>query len=211
MKLALLTRQGVAGLLLAGMALLALAGQTRPANAQSLLAGLDPAKQDRRAQWLRANRAASLQRARAGARALLAQVRRDLAHHGVPPDLAAIAVLESGLRPRQISGDGFGGLWQLSASLARRHGLRVDQHQDQRLDPRLSTRAAAAHLKFLHRLFDDWTLAVAAYNCGKGRVQRALRRTGGGDFALLAKKRALPGRAINYVYLVGAMIEELRK
>lgn len=118
---------------------------------------------------------------------------------GVPPALAYMALVESGFRETPRSGAGARGLFQFMPATARRFGLRVDSRIDERLDPEKSTTAAASYLAALHREFDDWPLAVAAYNCGEGRVRRTLKRTGASTFWELADREVLPRETIDYV------------
>jgi membrane-bound lytic murein transglycosylase D len=82
---------------------------------------------------------------------------------------------------------------------AREYGLRVDWWVDERADPEKSTRAAASYLRDLYREFDDWSLALAAYNCGPGRVARALERTEATTFWELLEASALPRETRGYV------------
>jgi membrane-bound lytic murein transglycosylase D len=91
------------------------------------------------------------------------------------------------------------GLWQLRAETARRFGLRVGGGADDRLDPERSTRAAARYLRYLHRRYDDWPLALAAYNAGERRVDRELERSPDATFWDLAKARRLPRISREYV------------
>ena len=98
--------------------------------------------------------------------------------YDLPPELALLPVVESRFEPRAVSVAGAAGLWQLMPDTARRFGLKVSGSKDERFDMRKSTAAAAAYLAELHRLFRDWPLALAAYNCGEGALSRALERTG---------------------------------
>lgn len=102
-----------------------------------------------------------------------------LAKHNMPESLKYLAVAESMLVPRAVSGARAAGLWQLMPATARGMGLRVDNVIDERLDLYRSTEAAVIMLKKLHQQFGDWHLALAAYNCGPGRVRRAIRAAGG--------------------------------
>ncbi|MEM1359654.1 MAG: lytic transglycosylase domain-containing protein, partial [Bacteroidota bacterium] len=102
-----------------------------------------------------------------------------LEKHGMPESLKYLAVAESMLVPRAVSGAKAVGLWQLMPATARGMGLRVDNVVDERMDLYRSTEAAVIMLKELHQQFGDWHLALAAYNCGPGRVRRAIRRAGG--------------------------------
>ena len=90
-------------------------------------------------------------------------------------------------------------MWQFISSRGKEYGLRQTWWIDERSDPEKSTRAAARHLRDLYAMFGDWYLAMAAYNGGPLRVQRALEKTGADNFWTLAEKRALPNETINYV------------
>jgi membrane-bound lytic murein transglycosylase D len=91
------------------------------------------------------------------------------------------------------------GIWQFMPDTAREYGLRVDWWVDERADPERSTRAAATYLKDLHRMFDDWSLALAAYNCGPGRVKRTLSESGMSTFWELLDAGLLPKETRGYV------------
>lgn len=121
-----------------------------------------------------------------------------LEKHGMPESLKYLAVAESMLVPRAVSGASAAGLWQLMPATARSMGLRVDGVVDERLDLYLSTEAAVIMLKGLHEQFGDWHLALAAYNCGPGRVRRAIRSAGGHTYYPKVK-RYLPRESQQYV------------
>jgi membrane-bound lytic murein transglycosylase D len=108
-----------------------------------------------------------------------------LREHGVPTDLAAVVLVESGGRPTALSPKGALGLWQLMPETARRYGLTVSSAKDERTDVNQATRAAARYLRDLYARFGDWKLAFAAYNAGEQAVQRAMMRSGGSDFERL--------------------------
>lgn len=116
---------------------------------------------------------------------------------GVPVQLAAVVLVESGGDPTALSPKGARGLWQLMPATAREYGLIVNAETDQRLDVVQSTRAAAEYLRDLYAEFGNWKLALAAYNAGGQAVHRAMARTGGGAFATAS--RALPEETQNYV------------
>jgi len=103
-------------------------------------------------------------------------IERRLKAHGLPDFLKYIPVAESRLSLHVVSPQGAAGLWQMMPNTARSYGLEVSDNQDERLDPERATDAALRFLKDLHEEFDDWALALAAYNCGSGRVRRAIRQ-----------------------------------
>lgn len=117
--------------------------------------------------------------------------RRDM-----PAELCLLPIIESALNPYAFSPQGAGGLWQFMPGTARRFGLKLDWWSDERRDVVLATAAALDYLERLHRQFGEWTLALAAYNWGEGRVQRALRRTPG---ARAAFDLRLPRETRHYV------------
>ena len=97
----------------------------------------------------------------------------------IPLEIKYLAIVESALRPKAKSHAGATGLWQFMYSTAKQHGLEVSSYVDERCDPLRSTNAAALYLKSLHSIFDNWELALAAYNAGPGNVTKAIRRSGG--------------------------------
>jgi membrane-bound lytic murein transglycosylase D len=126
---------------------------------------------------------------------------------GVPLDLAYVPLIESAFKPSALSRAKARGIWQFMQGTGLENGLRHDWYIDERADPEKATRAAAKYLKFLHEKFGDWHLALASYNGGWGRVQRAMRRTGRDDFwALSAQPRALPRETRDYVPLILAAV-----
>lgn len=122
-----------------------------------------------------------------------------LEDHDLPKGLAYLPVIESAYMPTLTSRAGAHGIWQFMPDTAREYGLRVDWWVDERADPERSTRAAAKYLKDLHRMFDDWSLALAAYNAGPGRVRRALKAAGATTFWELQEQAALPKETRGYV------------
>lgn len=130
-----------------------------------------------------------------------------LREKGLPASLMGVAAVESGFNPAALSPKGARGLWQLMPETARRYGLIVEPHRDDRIDPLKSTFAAAAYMKDLYAQFGDWPLALAAYNAGENRVERALERHGAGDFWTLSRRAALPEETRRYVPAVLAKMQ----
>jgi membrane-bound lytic murein transglycosylase D len=122
-----------------------------------------------------------------------------LDEHKLPKGLAYLPVIESAYLPTLTSRAGAYGIWQFMPDTAREYGLRVDWWVDERADPERSTRAAVAYLKDLHGMFDDWSLALAAYNCGPGRVKRTLNESGASSFWELLDNGYLPKETRGYV------------
>ena len=133
-------------------------------------------------------------------------IRETFANAGVPAELAWIPLIESLFKPVVRSRASAVGLWQLMAPTARLYGLRVDYFVDERRDPVKSTEAISRFILDYYREFDDWHLAIAAYNGGKGRVGRALRRTNTSDFWSLAATRTLPRETREFVPKILAAI-----
>ncbi len=102
-----------------------------------------------------------------------------LDQYQLPHELKYLAIIESALNPRNFSRAGACGLWQFMLGTSRMYGLEVNTFIDERRDPRKSTDAAARYLKELYSIYGDWHMAIAAYNCGPGNVNKAIKRTGG--------------------------------
>lgn len=116
----------------------------------------------------------------------------------LPLELKYLPMVESTLRPYAKSGAGAAGLWQFIPSTARMYKLQVNQYIDERHDPYKSTEAAAKMLDNLYEQFGEWQLVLAAYNCGPGRVAKAIRLAGGcKDFWSI--KHLLPQETQNYI------------
>ena len=99
--------------------------------------------------------------------------------YNVPLELKYLSIIESALNPKAKSPAGARGLWQFMPSTGKVYGLKIDSYLDERCDPVKSTHAAAQYLNSLYSIFDDWILAIAAYNCGPGNVKKAIARSGG--------------------------------
>ncbi len=130
-----------------------------------------------------------------------------LREKGLPASLVGVVAVESNFNPLALSPKGARGLWQLMPETARRYGLLVEPHIDERTDPVKSTFAAAAYMKDLYTQFQDWPLALAAYNAGEDRVARALQRAGARDFWTLQQQSALPDETLRYVPAVLAKLD----
>lgn len=102
-----------------------------------------------------------------------------LGRSGLPYELCYLPVIESALNPQAHSHAGAAGLWQFMPSTGRLYGLEINSLVDERMDPIKSTEAACLFLKSLYNMFGDWTLALAAYNCGPGNVNKAIHRADG--------------------------------
>jgi membrane-bound lytic murein transglycosylase D len=130
-------------------------------------------------------------------------VQQTLTEAGVPKDLIFLAIAESGFRPRAVNArSGAGGMWQFMPY--GDYGLVRNAWVDERFDPKKSTQAYARYIKELHNQFGDWYLAMAAYDWGPGKVQRAVQRTGYADFWELYERNVLPAETKNYVPIIVA-------
>src|SRR5664279_3706720 len=132
-------------------------------------------------------------------------IQRILDEEGVPPEIIHLAQAESGFIPRAVSPAAAGGMWQFLKWRGNGYGLKQTPYTDDRMDPEKATRAAAHHLRDLYHEFGDWYLALAAYNCGPGTVEKAVERTGYADFWELRSRGVLPAETTNYVPIILAM------
>ena len=120
-----------------------------------------------------------------------------LKEEGMPEDLKYLAVVESALNPRAMSPVGAGGLWQFMAVTGRNHGLVINKEVDERSCAHKSTEAAIIYLQKQYERYGSWELALAAYNCGAGNVDRAIQRARSNDYWKL--HRYLPRETNNFV------------
>lgn len=132
-------------------------------------------------------------------------VQRILDEEGVPQELIHLAQAESGFIPHAISRAKAVGMWQFVAFRGQEYGLMQTKDYDDRMDPERATRAAARHLHDLFTEFGDWHLAIAAYNCGPGVIEKAVERSGYADFWELRNRHLVPAETTNYVPIILAM------
>jgi len=100
-------------------------------------------------------------------------------YYDIPNEMKYMSIIESALNPRAYSRTRAVGLWQFMFGTGKLYGLTINSLVDERRDPIKSTYAAARYVKDLYAIYNDWTLVIAAYNCGPGNVNRAIRRSGG--------------------------------
>jgi len=124
----------------------------------------------------------------ASAERYLKHARNEFKKRGMPEELAYLAMIESGYNPAATSPAGAAGAWQFMPATGKMYGLKQNWWIDERRDPYKAVEAAAKYLDRLHKLFDDWKLAVASYNAGEGKIGRALKGTRTDDFFDLVDK-----------------------
>jgi len=127
-------------------------------------------------------------------------IEKKLAEQGLPDDLKYLAVVESALITSIRSNKGAAGMWQLMSRTARQLGLRKSRMIDERLDYERSTAAALSYLKYLRNTFDNWTLVLAAYNCGEGLLKSEMRKQKVDDFYSLN----LPAETERFIFRIAA-------
>jgi membrane-bound lytic murein transglycosylase D len=141
-----------------------------------------------------------LDRVQTRAEPFLYNIVRHLEFQGVPGEIALLPVIESAFQPHVVSPANAAGIWQFIPETGRRYGLKQSHHYDGRRDVYASTRAAVKYLKKLHNQFNgDWLLAIAAYNCGEGAVERAVQKNLSKDRPTDFWSLDLPGETRAYV------------
>lgn len=172
--------------------------EPRPAPEADVSFGIQPQMNDRVAKWIdyftgSGRETFALWYWRSGAyRARMEEILRE---EGLPPDLVAVVFIESGFILTARSYAAAVGPWQFIRDTGKRYGLAINHHRDERRDFELATRAAARYLRDLYGYFNDWNLALAAYNCGENRVFREIARQKTSDFWSLD----LPRQTEDYV------------
>jgi membrane-bound lytic murein transglycosylase D len=143
---------------------------------------------------------------------LLPMIKGKLVKGGLSDLFLYLSMIESGFSPAAVSNKKAAGLWQFMPQTARHYKLSVHKEYDERYDPRRSTGAAVKYLSKLYKQFGKWYLAAMAYNCGEGRLERAIRKAGSHDISVLLDEKAkyLPKETRNYIrkILLVAMIGE---
>lgn len=126
-------------------------------------------------------------------------VRAAVRERGLPAELEYLPVIESGYNTRAKSRAGAIGMWQFMSNSVRPY-LKLNEYVDERLDPWKSTAAGLSKLEYNYKVFGDWLLAIAAYNCGNGKMKAAIKKAGEGkDFWELAKDGFLPKQTADYI------------
>jgi membrane-bound lytic murein transglycosylase D len=129
-----------------------------------------------------------------------------LAQYNLPQEFKYLAVVESSLNPRAVSWAKAVGLWQFMSPTAGDFRLQITPFIDERMDPEKSTEAACKFIKQLYRIFGDWELVMAAYNCGPGNVRKAIARAGGGKKTFWEIFPYLPQETRGYVPTFTAIV-----
>lgn len=129
-----------------------------------------------------------------------------LKKYDMPEEMKYLAIVESGLNPKAASWAKAVGLWQFIPVTGKEYGLDQNNYIDERMDPEKATDAACRFLKRLHKTYGDWELAMAAYNCGPGNVNKAIRRAGGGKKTFWEIFPYLPKETRSYVPSMTAVI-----
>lgn len=117
----------------------------------------------------------------------------------VPLELKYLPIIESSLNPTAVSRAGAAGLWQFMITTGKQYGLEINSVIDERCDPIKSSYAAAHYLSDLYKIFNDWTLAIASYNCGPQNVMKAIKRAGGEEADYWKIYPYLPAETRGYV------------
>ncbi|WP_457746261.1 transglycosylase SLT domain-containing protein [Sulfurimonas sp.] len=134
-------------------------------------------------------------------------IKNALTKYDVPQEFLYLAMAESNFRTKAYSNKRASGLWQFMPRTAKRFHLKIDEYVDERRDLIKSTEAAAKYLSSLHKRFGKWYLAAIAYNCGGGRLSKAIKKAGSDDLKVLLnpKKKYIPRESRNYIRKIVAL------
>lgn len=138
---------------------------------------------------------------------IISILRLMMAEAGIPQEFLFLAMAESEFSMRAFSPKKASGIWQLMPKTAKELGLQINDYIDERRDPIKSTKAAIKYLKYLKNATGEWYLAAMAYNCGIGRLQRAIKKAGTNDIAVLIdeKNLYLPKETRHYIKMILGM------
>ncbi len=134
-------------------------------------------------------------------------IKNILAQHNIPAEFLYLAMAESNFSTKAYSKKRASGLWQFMPATGKIYGLRIDEYVDERRDFIKSTEAAAKYLTHLHKRFGKWYLAAIAYNCGGGRLSKAIKRAGSDELSVLLdpKKKYIPRESRFYIRKIIAL------
>ena len=134
-------------------------------------------------------------------------VKKIISDSSVPSEILYLAMAESNFSTRAYSRKKASGMWQFMPYTGRLYGLKVDDYVDERRDLVKSTKAAVRYLEVLHKKFGKWYLAAIAYNCGEGRLRKAIRKAGTDDLneLLHPKKKYIPAESRRYIRKIIAL------
>ena len=130
-----------------------------------------------------------------------------LTKHNIPQEFLYLAMAESNFKTRAYSSKRASGLWQFMPRTGKAYNLKIDEYVDERRDLIKSTQAAATYLASLHKRFGKWYLAAIAYNCGGGKLNRAIREAGSDSLSVLldSEKKYIPRESRNYIRKIVAL------
>ena len=133
--------------------------------------------------------------------------------HGIPKELTSLCLVESGAKPHAVSCSGAVGYWQFLPDTAKLYGLQINKWVDERKNLEKSTEAAAHYLKHLYSIFDDWLLAIAAYNAGEGAIFRLVKSNGVNSFWDISHSMTIKPETLDYVpkFVATVMISKNRE
>ncbi|UTC75689.1 transglycosylase SLT domain-containing protein [Treponema sp. OMZ 792] len=134
---------------------------------------------------------------------------QELRRENLPPELLFLPVIESGFSPKAVSKSGAVGIWQFMRNSIGGYDIHIDEWMDERRDPWKTSAAAVKKLKWNYNYYNDWYLALAAYNCGVGALDKAIKKAGSRNYWYLAEKKFLKPETSLYVAKFLAIAEIL--